>query len=75
MAAKKRLEDAVLARTKADEKFQSAALTEVAALKNAVVAEERARVAEDDEIAATFNRYVQKLQASLALMTSEDTGF
>jgi len=73
LAAKKRLEDAIIARTKADEKFQAATWEEIAAVKNALVAEERARVAEDDEIAVSLNRYVQKLQASLALMLSDDT--
>lgn len=73
MAAKKRLEEAVAARSKADEKFQTTVLAEVAAVKNAVAAEERARIAEDDEIAETMHRYVQKLQASLAVLNSEDT--
>ena len=40
-----------------------------------LAAEERAREAEDDEIAGTLNRYVQKLQASLALLHSDDTAF
>ena len=40
-----------------------------------LAAEERAREAEDDEIAGALNRYVQKLQASLALLHSDDTAF
>lgn len=73
IGAKRRLEDAVIARTKADEKFQTSVWEEVAAIKNALAAEESARIAEDNEIAETLNRYVQKLQASLAMMLSEDT--
>lgn len=73
LATKKRLEDAVAARTKTDDKFQTSVLAEVAAVKNALAAEESKRIAEDDEIAESLNRYVQKLQASLALMLSDDT--
>jgi hypothetical protein len=55
--------------------MKGAVLEEVAAINNALVAEERKREAEDDDIAATLNRYVQKLQASLALLHSDDTAF
>lgn len=75
MEVKQQLEKAVDARTKADEKFQLASLEEIAALKNALLAEEKARAAEDDDIADTLNRYVQKLQASLAIINSDSTSF
>lgn len=75
MAVKKRLEDAVETRTRIDDKFQSGVFLEIAAIKNGIAAEAKAREAEDDAIAANLNAYVQKLQASLALINSEDTDF
>jgi hypothetical protein len=42
-------------------------------LQNALAAEEQARRKEDDDIVLTLDRYVQKLQASLALLNTQDT--
>jgi hypothetical protein len=75
MAIKKRLEEAVDARTKADDRFQASVFTELAAIKNSIQAEARAREAEDDALASGLTAYVQKLQASLALINSEDNDF
>ena len=75
MAVKRRLEEAVEARTKLDDRFQSSVFAEIAALKNGLQAEARARGQEDDSLAATLNAYVAKLQASLALINSEDADF
>jgi hypothetical protein len=75
MAVKRRLEEAVEARTKLDDRFQSSVVAEIAALKNGLQAEARARGQEDDSLAATLNAYVAKLQASLALINSEDADF
>jgi hypothetical protein len=75
MATKRVLEEAVASRTKADEKFQEATLAELAAIKNAVVAEERERAREDTEIAEVLEKYVQKLQASLAIINSGDVDY
>ena len=75
MAVKRRLEEAVEARTKLDDRFQSSTFAEIAALKNGLQAEARARGQEDDSLAATLNAYVAKLQASLALINSEDADF
>ena len=72
MAVKRRLEDAVEARTKADDRLQASVFAEMAALKNGIAAEAVARGAEDDSLAATLNAYVAKLQASLSLINSED---
>ena len=75
MAVKRRLEEAVEARTRADDRLQGSVFAELAALKNGIAAEARARGQEDDSLAATLNAYVAKLQASLALINSEDTDF
>jgi hypothetical protein len=75
MEVKKRLEEAVDSRTKIDAKFQAAMLSEISAIKNGITAEETAREAEDDALAKTLNAYVQKLQASLALINGEDVDF
>lgn len=75
MAAKKKLEEGLDARAKADDRFQTSVFTELAAIKNGLTAECRAREAEDDALAAGLQTYVQKLQASLALINSEDSNF
>ena len=75
MAVKRRLEEAVEARTKLDDRVQSSVFAEIAALKHGLQAEARARGQEDDSLAATLNAYVAKLQASLALINSEDADF
>jgi hypothetical protein len=75
MTAKRRIEEAIAAREKADGKFQSATLCELAAIKSGISAEAAARAAEDDHLAATLAAYVQKLQGSLALLNTEDTTF
>jgi hypothetical protein len=75
MATRRALEESVAARVKADDKFQEALLGELAALKNAVAAEEGERAREDGDIAAVLHRYVAKLQASLAIMTSADEDY
>jgi hypothetical protein len=75
MTAKRRIEEAIAAREKADGKFQSATLCELAAIKSGIASEAAARAAEDDHLAATLAAYVQKLQGSLALLNTEDTAF
>lgn len=75
MATKKSLEEAVTTRSKLSEKFEEATLSELAALRNAVIAEERSRAKEDEEIAAVLHAYVQKLQASMAISLSTDTDY
>lgn len=75
MATKARLESALETQAKAHEAFQAATAGELAALKNALVAEEKARLAEDEDIAETVTRYAGKLQATLAVLVSADTQF
>ena len=75
MTAKQRLEEAIDAREKGDSKFQQAMVAELATLKAGIGAEAEARAAEDDHLAAALAAYVQKLQASLALVNSEDATF
>ena len=75
MTAKQRLEEAIDAREKGDAKFQAAMVAELAALKAGLGAEAEARAAEDDHLAASLAAYVQKLQASLALVNSEDAHY
>jgi hypothetical protein len=74
MGVKKRLEEAVEARTKNDDRLQSSVFTELSAIKNGIAAEASARSQEDNSLAITLNTYVAKLQASLALINSEDIG-
>jgi hypothetical protein len=75
MGVKRRLEDALEARTSVDDKFQSSVFAEVAALKNGLSAEAEARESEDAALARSLQSYVAKLQASLALINSQDSGF
>jgi SF-assemblin/beta giardin len=75
MATKKSLEEAVTTRSKLSEKFEEATLSELAALRNAIIAEERARAKEDEEIASVLHAYVQKLQASMAVALSTDEAY
>jgi hypothetical protein len=75
MGAKRRLEDAIAAREKGDGKFQSAVISELAAIKTSISAEAAARALEDDHLNAALAAYVAKLQASLALVNSEDARF
>lgn len=75
MAAKARLEEAIEARERGDSKFQQAMVSELAALRAGLGAEAEARAAEDDHLAASLAAYVQKLQASLALVNSEDAQY
>jgi hypothetical protein len=74
MGVKKRLEEAVEARTKSDDRLQSSVFAELGAIKNGIAAEASARSQEDNSLAVTLNAYVAKLQASLALINSEDIG-
>ncbi len=75
MTAKRRLEEAIEAREKGDSSFQRTVVAELASVKAGVAAEAEARSAEDDHLAASLAAYVQKLQASLALVNSEDSAF
>lgn len=75
MGAKRRLEDAIVAREKGDGKFQSAVVAELSAVKSSIAAEAAARAMEDDHLNAALAAYVAKLQASLALVNSEDARF
>ncbi len=75
MAAKRRLEEAIDARERGDSKFQQAMVSELATLRAGLGAEAEARAAEVDHLAAALAAYVQKLQASLALVNSEDAQY
>lgn len=70
---KRKLDDAVRSRAKADEKFQAMVAAELTSISNAIRTEEEIREQEDDEIVDTMNRYTQKLQASLQIINSSDT--
>jgi hypothetical protein len=72
MDVRGKLEAAVAARATADARFQAGVLEEVAALRNSIAAEARARAAEDEALAGVLDKYVQKLQASLALINTMD---
>jgi len=74
MGVKKRLEEAVESRTKNDDRLQASVFIELSAIKNGIAAEASARSQEDNSLAITLNTYVAKLQASLALINSEDIG-
>lgn len=75
MATRARLEEELESQSKAQEAFHAATGLEIASLKNALASEESARLAEDDEIAATITRYSSKLQSTLAVLVSMDTAF
>lgn len=72
MALKAEVEEAVSARDKADNRFQNNVFAELTALKNALQAEALAREAEDAALAGHINSYVAKLQASLAVISTDD---
>lgn len=75
MGAKRRLEDAIAAREKGDSKFQNQAVADLSSIKSSIAAEASARSMEDDHLNATLAAYVAKLQASLALVNSEDARY
>ena len=75
MAAKARIEEAVRVREKGDAKFQASMVAEIAAVKTGLAAEAAVRAVEDDHASAALAAYVAKLQASLALVNTEDARF
>jgi hypothetical protein len=75
MRIKARVEEAVEARDKADSKFQKTTYAEIAGLRNAIEAEAVSREAEDAAMAGHVMAYVKKLQASLAVLGTDDDRF
>jgi len=62
------LEEIRRAREKGDDKFQTFVLEEVAAVKNGLVAESRAREQADDDIVQALNHYTKCLQDALRII-------
>lgn len=73
MEIKQEIAEGLETREKLDAKFQSKVLDAIAKLKQEVAEETKTRETEDEQLAASLATYVQKLQASLVLITSGDT--
>lgn len=68
--AHEELEEAKRTRERNEEKFQTFALEEIAALKNGLILESQARESADDDIVQAVNHYTTALQDALRLVTT-----